>query len=485
MLIYLRLWARVATVGLVLVIGLSALAADYYVDSRQGNDSNSGTSTGQPWRTLSLVSDTRLNPGDSVLLAKGSVWKEILTVSGSGTAEKPIVIGTYGEGDAPVIDSEGGRAYAVRIEGINHIVLRDLRLQNAGNTLINIRECEGCRIERNILKNAARFGIMAEDTSRLAIIGNQYSVDAGTRMAGSAILVRSALESSLNVADNRVDLSNASQELHPPGIIVQDVINPSIHGNTISGSAQGIGIKALTRNVTGAQVFDNSIIGVTRMTGGDGEAIEFTGVGHCNPQSCATQLTVSGSIFGNYVKGVTGSTNGISAVFGTNSSVYRNVVVGPFAGAAFHWSSICTNVSFYNNTVYGADIAFAIYSHSTASIKNNIVYGAARYAIAVHGSPMTSTVNEDYNIFFPEDRMAVPEQITRGGHSSVRDPQFEKIPPASSQDLRIRATSPAARSGINLGAPYDRGLDPRATTFPYPAIENRTPHLGAFAPADR
>lgn len=476
---------RLAAVAAILLMSLPAFGTVYYVNSREGSDSNPGTSSGKAWRSLGPVNHTRLSPGDSVLLANGSVWKEVLTVSGSGTAERPVVIGAYGEGNAPLIDGENIRPYAVRVEGTNHIAVRNLQLQNATGAAIHIRDCEGCAIERNILKNSARYGIMAEGTRGLAIVGNEYSVDPGTRMAGSAILVRSAVENSLTVADNRIDLTNASRELHPPGIIVQDVINPSIHGNLISGSAQGIGVKALTRNVTGAQIFDNSIKGVTRMTGGDGESIEFTGDGHCDAQSCATQLTVSGSIFRNYVQGVAGSTNGISAVFGTNSFVYRNIVVGPFTGAAFHWSSICTNVSFYNNTVYGADVAFAVYSHSTATIKNNIVYGAGRYAIAAQRAPLTSAISEDYNLYFPEVRLAAPEQIARGGHSSVGDPQFQKVPPTSSQDLRIRASSPAARSGVRLGPPYDQGLDPAANNFPYPAVKSATSHLGAFAPAAR
>lgn len=466
----------------ILIFGRATDAAVYYVNSRDGSDSNSGNSASRAWRTLGPVNHTRLSPGDSVLLVKGGDWKEILTVPGGGTVDKPVVVGAYGEGKAPVIDGENTRPYAVRIEGSSHIVLRDLQLQNATSAVINIRDCEGCTIEHNIVKNSARFGITAGATRGLTIAGNEYSVDAGMRMAGSAILVNSSVETSLTISDNRIDLRNASQDLHPPAIIVQDVINPSIHGNVISGSSQGIGIKALTRNVTGAQVFDNSVTGVTRMTGGDGESIEFTGTGHCDPQSCTTQLTVSGSIFRNYVQGVPGSTNGVGAVFGTDSFVYRNIVVGPFAGAAFHWSSMCTNVAFYNNTVYGADLGFAVYSGSLATIKNNIVYGSTRYVISAQRSPHPSSVNEDYNLFFPEAQLGAPEQIVRGGHSVVADPQFQKVPPTTGQDLRIRPTSPAGRSGVRLGPPYDLGLDPGASTFPYPAIEVHTPHLGAFSP---
>ena len=100
-------------------------AATYYVDATGGNDTWSGTFVspqvggGGPWQTLNKASDHVLQPGDSVLLKRGEVWRAYKSVSGttlvtdrlyiteSGTPAQPIIIDAYGTGAAPLIS--GGR----------------------------------------------------------------------------------------------------------------------------------------------------------------------------------------------------------------------------------------------------------------------------------------------------------------------------------------------------------------------------------------
>lgn len=78
---------------------------DYYIDSQAGDDENPGTSTDQPWKTLSKANATTFQPGDRILLKAGSEWHdEQLWPKGSGTAERPISIDAYG-------DPEAGRPY--------------------------------------------------------------------------------------------------------------------------------------------------------------------------------------------------------------------------------------------------------------------------------------------------------------------------------------------------------------------------------------
>ena len=58
-----------------------------------------------PWRSLGKVNSfwSSLNPGDTIKLQAGSVFTQSLTISKSGTAAKPIVLTTYGSGNAPVV----------------------------------------------------------------------------------------------------------------------------------------------------------------------------------------------------------------------------------------------------------------------------------------------------------------------------------------------------------------------------------------------
>ncbi len=84
------------------------LCTTYYVSSRTGNDANDGKSREHAFATLSAVNRLTLRPGDNVLLEAGSVFAgQYLRITDSGTKDAPIVIGSYGEGDLPRIDTEG------------------------------------------------------------------------------------------------------------------------------------------------------------------------------------------------------------------------------------------------------------------------------------------------------------------------------------------------------------------------------------------
>jgi hypothetical protein len=77
----------------------------YYVDSVGGEDTNAGTSSNSPWKTITKVNATMFKPGDSVLFKRGDTWKQTLVVPSSGTPALPITFGAYGSGNAPVIDT--------------------------------------------------------------------------------------------------------------------------------------------------------------------------------------------------------------------------------------------------------------------------------------------------------------------------------------------------------------------------------------------
>lgn len=75
----------------------------FYVDSTAGNDNNNGTSDSSAWRSLSKVNSHRFAPGDTILLRRGSEWREQLNLSSSGAPNLPITIDAYGGGELPLI----------------------------------------------------------------------------------------------------------------------------------------------------------------------------------------------------------------------------------------------------------------------------------------------------------------------------------------------------------------------------------------------
>src|SRR5258706_14631032 len=81
-----------------------ALAANYYF-SNKGNDQQSGTSALTPWRSLKKLSEVMqlLQPGDSILFERGSVFAGELKLIVSGKPGKEIYVGAYGSGAKPII----------------------------------------------------------------------------------------------------------------------------------------------------------------------------------------------------------------------------------------------------------------------------------------------------------------------------------------------------------------------------------------------
>jgi len=99
-----------------LILVSAALATTYYVDSVSGNDNNPGTSQSAPWQNLTKVNAVTFQPGDQILLKRGSVWNgQFLYPKGSGTAGSPIVVDAYGTGAKPLINNN--LVYNVTLDG--------------------------------------------------------------------------------------------------------------------------------------------------------------------------------------------------------------------------------------------------------------------------------------------------------------------------------------------------------------------------------
>ena len=132
----------------------AATGTTYYVDSKGGNDSNDGTSESKAFKTLEKVNGLNLEPGDTVLLKKGSVFEDQalkFTKEDSGTAEAPVKVSTYGEGDRPKINTNGHGQwelnYGTPLDNQNH------KWKGTVSSSILIEDAEYLEIERLELTN--------------------------------------------------------------------------------------------------------------------------------------------------------------------------------------------------------------------------------------------------------------------------------------------------------------------------------------------
>lgn len=109
---------------------LAATGITYYVDSINGNDSNTGTSDSLAWKSLSKVSNkTDFQPGDQILFKAGGSWTGTLNIKSSGAAGNPIVVGMYGSGSKPVINGNASHS-TIDMENVQYVTIQDFELTN-------------------------------------------------------------------------------------------------------------------------------------------------------------------------------------------------------------------------------------------------------------------------------------------------------------------------------------------------------------------
>jgi hypothetical protein len=78
-------------------------AETYYVSSSSGDDANDGKTESTPFKTLAKLTEITFSPGTGIFLKAGDVFEESATFTGDGTADRPIVITSYGSGAKPLV----------------------------------------------------------------------------------------------------------------------------------------------------------------------------------------------------------------------------------------------------------------------------------------------------------------------------------------------------------------------------------------------
>ncbi len=115
----------------------SIQAANYYV-SPSGNDSNSGTTETQPWRTIQQAGN-RAAAGDTVYIAPGTYTGNggpILQPARSGTATQPITFRSLNS-TRPILSGPNTAPEVVDLSNRSYIVIDNLEIQDPCNDWCN------------------------------------------------------------------------------------------------------------------------------------------------------------------------------------------------------------------------------------------------------------------------------------------------------------------------------------------------------------
>ncbi|MGL1886754.1 MAG: hypothetical protein OCD76_09580 [Reichenbachiella sp.] len=101
----------------------------FFIDSEDGNDSNSGSFPDEAWRSHTKISEIQLVPGDVIRFRRGSRFDGPLEINDSGNKVERITITAYGDGTAPEFTNSDETAMdgnSIKISG-SWIVLEQLK----------------------------------------------------------------------------------------------------------------------------------------------------------------------------------------------------------------------------------------------------------------------------------------------------------------------------------------------------------------------
>ena len=103
----------------------------FYVDNKNGNDKNDGTSEAKAWKTLGAVNAHYYQPGDKILFKSGDTFTGTLNIQGYGTAKDRLTIGTYGGTKKAKIFARGEVKNIVNIAA-DYFTVENLEITGSG-----------------------------------------------------------------------------------------------------------------------------------------------------------------------------------------------------------------------------------------------------------------------------------------------------------------------------------------------------------------
>lgn len=102
--------SRMVLMCLAMACAAAAAQTVHYLNCKDGNDALDSLQPATAWKTIAQANRFIFQPGDSLLLKRGTVCSGLLWPKGSGREEQPITLGAYGFGPLPQIVGTGNEA---------------------------------------------------------------------------------------------------------------------------------------------------------------------------------------------------------------------------------------------------------------------------------------------------------------------------------------------------------------------------------------
>ena len=244
-----------------------------HVSSSSGSDSNAGT-LAKPVKSIKKArSMVRSGTGDQVLLQRGNVWKEPLgnwTVSGK-SPQQPLVLGAYGSGERPRIESVDG-FYLLSRGGVHDIMVMGLHLKSPGGGTgmrvlgkvdnLLVEDCKFERFRGNISLEAGA-GPVTDVTVRRSVIADALPIGSGHAFGLYADKTdRLTLEENVFDHNGWGSKPMGAMNLSHNGYITSTNSNFTARGNVFANAA-GHGLQARSGGVIENNLFYNNPRGLS------------------------------------------------------------------------------------------------------------------------------------------------------------------------------------------------------------------------------
>jgi parallel beta-helix repeat protein len=221
-------------------------ATVYYV-STSGSDSNTGTSTDKPWKTLSKVNSFSFKPGDQILFKRGEEWSGTITVKQSGASGSPITYGAYGTGAKPKIygsekitgwTQHSGNIYKASFsKNINQLFVNEARIRAARWPNIDYANIDSKNSDVSFTSNALNSSINYKGAVWFARTGVYHTeVRTITGQSSKTLTLDAAPHAGLDVNEGFI-LMNKLEFLDQAGEWFYDSVTKTVYLWTPNGDS--------------------------------------------------------------------------------------------------------------------------------------------------------------------------------------------------------------------------------------------------------
>jgi len=422
------LWRVVGALGTISLAasGSAPIAAaaptSFYVDCDGGNDGNTGTDASAAWSTLERANRADLHAGDTLALKRGCDFRGGLKAGWNGTADQPVVIASYGQGDQPTVEATNesitlAGSYTT-VDGLNFHGTPDRFDPGCGNQAVGYRV--GVQISKGAHHNTVRNSSFS-------------SLSMGVFVGGGAT-------------------NNTIQKNSFDNVDMMFTLTPRDQSNWDDGGAQAILLE------------------------GDYNEVSYNMV--LNSRACSYDFTTDGAV----VEVFGGGHNTVHHNYAENSDIFAEVSEPQAVDNAFSYNianghrgltvkSETNGTKVYNSVFYSTGgngdngIVCGNCNAGRLTFKNNIVWASG--ALSTNGSG----ADEGYNVYWASNGSPYLDGPI-SGTSVVADPKFE----APGSDFRLQADSPAIDAGTteSVVAGFVTDLDGRAVPGNTDGVEEGT-----------